>query len=142
MRNQLLAAASLALLVLGSVVAADDDLLKELLAQETKVYEALKNKDHATVAKMLDQQHYAVLPEIGRLPLSKVLKLDSTINSYEISDAKAIPVHQDCAILSYKYTWSGTRLGKEAKNLTSFATSVWSKRDGEWRAVFYQETPE
>ena len=104
---------------------------------------ALKNKDHAALAELLAQQKLAVIPDLGRLPLSEVLKLRTTMKSYSISDAKAIPLDQDNAILSYKYTWSGTRDGdKEVKNHTSFATSIWSKFDGKWRPVFYQATPE
>ena len=66
---------------------------------------------------------------------------DSTTTSYSISEAKLIPVRQDVAILSYKYTWSGVQHGKNIKNATSFATSIWSKRNGKWQSIFYQETP-
>lgn len=133
-------AAVLTLFICISTASAEDVLLKNLLAEETKVYEALKHKDHATLAKLLHEQYYAVLPEVGRLPLEKVLELQTTINSYKITDAVAIPVGQDSAILSYKFTWSGIRHGKEGENVTAFATSVWSKHDGGWHAVFYQET--
>ncbi|MEM7147313.1 MAG: nuclear transport factor 2 family protein [Verrucomicrobiota bacterium] len=126
----------------GVAVAEDDELLGNLVAKENTIYEALKNKDHETVAEMLSKQVFAVLPELGRLSLPEVLALRPDIESFSISDAKLVRVNEGCVILSYQYTWSGSRRGVDVTDHVSYVTSVWSKIDGEWQAVFYQATPE
>ncbi|MEM8952928.1 MAG: nuclear transport factor 2 family protein [Verrucomicrobiota bacterium] len=143
MKKPMLAAISLTLILCGGILSAEDDeLLEKLVAEENTIYEALKNKDEETLAKMLEKQKLAVLPGLGRLPLPEVLALQPEVESFSVSDAKLFRVNDDCVILSYRYTWSGSRSGDEVTEHVSFATSVWSKFDGKWRAVFYQATPE
>ena len=130
--------------LLAATVSADDAQLKlELVAQETRLIDALKNKDRQTLEDMLADQFYAIDMKYGRLETPELMAmLDKlTITGYDLSEVKALVITDDVAVLTYKYVWSGTDDGVGIKDATSYATSTWAKRDGQWKSVFYQETP-
>ena len=135
-------AVSLVVVSCFGVQAEEPSLKAELLKQETRLIDAIKHKDHDTLKKMLAEQHYSIDAH-GRLATPDVLPLlaETTIEKYNVSDVRAFVAGEDVGILTYKYVWSGTEHGVEIKDSTSYATSVWAKRDGQWKSIFYQDTP-
>ena len=130
--------------LLSATVSADDARLKkELIAQETRLIDALRNKDRQTVEEMLADQFYAIDMKYGRMETPAVsAMLDKvTITGYALSEVRAFQITDDAAVLTYKYVWSGIDDGVSVKDAKSYATSTWAKRDGRWKSVFYQETP-
>ena len=128
-------------LLVSPMQAEETDLLKPLLAKEVKLIKAIQAKDKELLQQMLANQEYCIEPGKGRLRTDALFNLleNTELESFTVSDAKAIPVGDRGAILSYRYSWKGTENGKPVE-LTSFATSVWEQNSGDWKSVFYQET--
>lgn len=133
----------LALLPFDAGVARQDSLEETLLSQERKIIEAIQQKDTKTLEAMLADEAFAVTPGGGRQSGAQMLEsLDEvTLAEYRISEVKSVQVSKDVGILTYKFTWSGSRGGENVHETTVFATSTWARRDGRWTCVFYQETP-
>ena len=108
-----------------------------------QLVEAIKQKDQPTLNEMIGKEAFAVTPGGGRQTGMQMLRIlnEVAISSYRISDVKAVNVSKDVGILTYRFTWSGTRNGVMVPETTVLATSTWARRDGEWTSVFYQETP-
>ncbi len=132
-----------ALLWAGADPQPEKSLQDTLLAQETKLIEAIKKKDLRTLRTMLSAQVYSITPDDGKETARESLrKLHSaTIESYEVTDVKAIPLGKEAGILTYTFTWSGKIGRKKIPPTTVYATSSWLKVDGEWKSKLYQETP-
>jgi len=133
----------LAILMLGADAAAQDRLLEALLAQETKLIDAVNKKDKVAIVELLGDESMSITASRGRQTTKEIIDALEGISfsSYKISDAKAISVTPDVAILSYAFSWTSESAVQPPATTTVFATSVWRLRDGQWRSVFYQETP-
>lgn len=131
----------LALSALLGNASAGDKLTKTLLAREMELVEAIKQQDQPKLKKLLASQVYSVAAS-GRRTTPQLLKVlaKTSLKSYKITGAKAIPASEKVGILSYKVMSSGTENNKPY-SLTHYATSVWVLREGEWVSIFYQETP-
>jgi glyoxylase I family protein len=123
--------------------AAEENVQDELLAQEKKLIAAINKKDSATLRDLLADEIMSITATRGRQTKPEIVAGLERVSftDYEISDAKTIRVTPDVAILTYNFTWTGGITGRPATTTKSFATSVWQRRDGKWRSVFYQETP-
>jgi uncharacterized protein (TIGR02246 family) len=138
----------LCLLAIGmpaiDATAQESKLQEALLAEETKLIRAIKMKDKAAIAEMLADETTSITITRGRQTTTSeiVAGLEKiSFSDYKISEPKAISVTADVAILTYKFSWTGGATGQEPTTTTVYATSVWRKRDGQWRSIFYQETP-
>ena len=133
----------LAVVALGAEAPAQNDLKVTLLGEETKLIEAIKQKDKATLRQMLAEQVLSITAKRGRQTARETIRdlENMTFDSFHLSDANAIAVAPDVAILTYKYTWTGSDAGQDAETTTAYATAVWKRRDRKWRSIFYQETP-
>jgi len=129
-------------LLLQGSASADEKLKEALLARETELLEAIKQKDPPALKKLLATQAYSV-DASGRRTTPQLLKIlgKTTLTSYSITEAEAIAVGKNVGILTYKFIWSGTENDRQYTNAASYATSVWALREGSWVSVFYQETP-
>jgi hypothetical protein len=58
-----------------------------------------------------------------------------------IRDVDCVRISDNAAMLTYEFTWEGTKGGVEVPPTTSYATVTWALRDGQWMSIFYQETP-
>lgn len=127
--------------LLGTASAGEPTLTDTLLERETRLLDAIRDKDEAKVNELLGSQVLSV-SKSGRRTTPEVVKLlaATELTSCNITDPQAIVVSDGVAILTYKYSWSGTQDGKPYDDATYFATVVWVHRDGDWRSVFYQET--
>ncbi len=142
MNTRLLLAVCLTYCIGTAARAEEDALTKELLKHEIALTEAIKSQDREMYESMLHDQTMAVLAG-ERLGPEQVLEslAKRKIVAYEISDAKAVPINDGAAVLSYKYTWTGGLVGGEMKQQTVYSTTVWARHEDKWKSFFYQETP-
>ncbi|MCA9101264.1 MAG: DUF4440 domain-containing protein [Planctomycetales bacterium] len=131
-----------ALLVTVEVSAADA-LQETLLDLEKQVIEAIKRKDKPALKELLSEESFAVTSYGGRQTGAEMLGTldDVTLTDYSVDDVKLVEISDGAAMLSYQFTWSGGGSGLTGQSTTVYATSVWARRDGTWRSIFYQETP-
>jgi hypothetical protein len=64
---------------------------------------------------------------------------DMKIASWDISDSKFQWVDANTTVHIYKWTGKGTYQGQPIPS-PAWASTVWSKKNGKWTAVFHQET--
>lgn len=136
---------SVTFVVLMSITATlrGNPLEETLLSREREFIEAIRRKDEATLKEMLTEDACTVVPGVGRQSGAQILRrlAGMAIDRYRISDVKVIEVSKDVGILSFQYSWS-TRAGEERVPEGIFlSTSTWVRRGGQWKVVFYQETP-
>ena len=116
--------------------------LDTLLALEKRVWEAAKKKDADALRRLCTQDYVAILSDGSQLTLNEFCMVFPLfeIQSYSLSDAQVIALGPDAAILLYKAKSETVILGEKEREQTQHS-STWVRRNGEWRNVFYQETP-
>jgi len=143
-RHGLIALVFLAMTV-TSTLAQDAATEKTLIANERAVMDAFAKGNRATVEKYLTRDGFGVDPMMGRMTNAETLKMfdqmakDMKITSWTISDEKVLWADPNTAIVNYTWTGKGTYQGQPIPSPT-FASTVWTKRGGNWVALFHQET--
>lgn len=119
-----------------------DGLLKKFMAEETQVMDAIEAHDRPALAKLLSDQVMAVTVARGRKTTADHLDAIASLplKDFEITEVKTIPVTRDVAIFNFKLSWTDSGAETPAKTVV-YATVVWKQIDGQWRSIFYQETP-
>ena len=116
-------------------------LLKQLSATETKLWEAWKNKDEKVFQALLSDDAIDV-DEGGRSTKAQTVSGISSnkceIRSYSLDNIQMVMLDQNTALLTYKAAQDYTCDGKIQPNLV-WATSIYVKRGGKWLSAFYQE---
>lgn len=116
-----------------------------LLNMEKSLWEAFKNNDTkpfeaALTTDMVDLSGPA---PVSRADFFNMLNSKAcTVNSYAIDDSSAqiVAVDKDCVVLYYKVTEDASCNGQKAPP-AQWASSVWVKQGGKWKAAFHQESP-
>jgi hypothetical protein len=129
--------------VKSSSVVAKNPLTDAIVAKEKQVTDALMNKDSGVLDDLLLNEGFLHGSE-GRtsIPDFKKEALSPNFNLKDITmeEPHVLTLDKDAAVLSYKSTRTHESQGKTEK-YTVFASSIWVKRNGEWKTVFHQETP-
>jgi ketosteroid isomerase-like protein len=137
--------ALLMLLIAAPLFAQDPATEKTLIANERAVMDAFVKGNRATVEKFVAKEGWGIDPMMGRMTNADMLKTfdamvkDMKISSWTISDERVLWADPNTAILNYTWTGKGTYQGQPMPSPT-FASTVWTKRGGNWVAVFHQET--
>jgi hypothetical protein len=115
-------------------------LEKALIANENKVSEAFAKGDKAAFSSLVAADGWSV-DGTGLMKVSDLAAmLDQVkVKTWKISDEKVAWVDANTAILSYKWTGSGTFQGQPLPPVT-YSTTVWTKKGDKWMAVFHQES--
>lgn len=115
-------------------------LEKALIAKENKVSEAFAKNDKATFSSLVAADGWSV-DGMGLMKVSDLTAmLDQVkVTTWKISDEKVAWVDANTAILTYKWTGSGTFQGQPLPPVT-YASTVWTKKGDKWVAVFHQES--
>lgn len=117
-------------------------MLKKLSAQETKLWDAWKNKDAKPFQAWLAGDAVMVGEE-GVGGKSDVVKMMASapceVKSFSLSDWKLRNINSGAVLLTYKGVADGTCSGTAIP--TVWASSVWVNRGGKWLAFSHQETP-
>ena len=119
------------------------DIQTTLLSLKDKALEATKNADAAFYNNYLADNAIAVVP-FGVFDKKAIVHLmgsgDSPFKSVKIEDTKAVVLTPESGIVTYKATYEILKEG--TKNISVvFVTTVYAKINGEWKGVFYQQTP-
>jgi hypothetical protein len=116
-------------------------LLKQLSANETKLWEAWKNKDPKPFRMNLSADS-VMIGGAGTQNKTDAIKditsMACDVKSYTLSDWKLSMIDADAALITYKGVAVGTCGGQSIP--ASWASSIWIKRGGRWQAFSHQET--
>jgi len=117
---------------------------EKLIANETKVLEAVRTKDAKTFSSFVLPGSWSI-DETGLQANDDFVKMmgdpkaDLKIEMLKGSEMKVIDIDANAAIVVYKIDQKGSMMGM-ALPPTSWASTVWVNKGGTWRAVFHQET--
>lgn len=129
----------------ASAAAQDPATEKQLVANERAINEAVVKGDAAAFKQYVAADGWSMDGMTGRMAVADFLKefdqmsKDMKVTSWDITDAKTIWANPSTAIQTYKWTGSGTYQGQPIPSPT-WCSTVWTKRDGKWMAVFHQES--
>ncbi|WGW13907.1 nuclear transport factor 2 family protein [Saxibacter everestensis] len=117
------------------------DLLDELLARETEVWEALRLGDMAADRALLTPGFLGVY-ESGfgsREDHVREVKDGPSIASYELSEPRVVRLTEHIALLSYRADYTGARDGVAD---AMYVSSLWERAgvDEPWLNSFSQDT--
>lgn len=128
----------------GSLALAQDKaaLEKALVANEHKINEAVAKGDKAAFLALVAPDAWSA----DSHGFMKVADFANTLGEmkmtdWKITDEKVSWVDANTAIVTYKWTGSGTFQG-QAFNTPAFASTVWTKKGAKWLAVYHQESEE
>jgi hypothetical protein len=120
---------------------------KELVALETKFWQAMVDQDTDTALKMLhepalmvsghgvvkfDHDGYRKMAEQGGMVLT----------SFEFADMDVMFPNDDTAVLTYRVKQGVAQRGESGAEVQEMAdASTWIREGGQWRCVMHSETP-
>ena len=144
MRSRFLAAAVLTVGSAAVVLAQAGSkaaIEKTLIANENKVSEAVAKHDVKTFTDLVASDAVSA-DQGGFMKVADFLKsLDQMkITSQHVMDMQVVWVDDKTAIVRYTWMGSGTFMGQPLPPMT-YASTVWTDRNGKWVAVFHQESP-
>lgn len=112
-----------------------------LLALKDQALEATKNNDGEFYRNYLADDAVAIVP-FGVFNKEAIVKQmassESQFKSVKIEDTQAIVLTPESGVVTYKATFEAAQV---ANQLTAYVTTIYTKRDGKWQGVFYQQTP-
>jgi hypothetical protein len=111
------------------------EIERELLALKDRALAATQNRDGAFYEDYLDDDAIAVTPHgvFGkRAIIQQMSASDSSFKSTAIEDTRAIVLTPESGIVTYKATFGARSV---------LVTTVYVKKPGGWKGVFYQQTP-
>jgi hypothetical protein len=112
-----------------------------LLLLKEQALLATRNHDGDFYNHYLDDSAVAVVP-FGVFRKAAIIQqmadAASPFRSMEVSDTQAIALTPESGIVTYRATFPAAN-GKPPS--TAFVTTVYAKKNGEWKGVFYQQTP-
>jgi hypothetical protein len=126
---------------IDGVPAKDDAATKEVTQLANTLCQAFVTGDADTVKRLLADDQIAIfghdLRETKTDQLRKLTEL--AVERAILEDVKAIPIGKDVVAVSFKLVRKGTLKGRELTPEVH-GLAVWSRRDGTWQQVTYQET--
>jgi hypothetical protein len=114
--------------------------LREALARETEVWEALRTGDAAADARLLADDFLGVYSIGFADKASHVQQLAQgpTVAEYRLSEARLLTLTEGHVLLAYRAEWRVPESAPDAF-AAMYVSSLWSRRDGAWRNVFSQD---
>jgi len=117
--------------------------LKDLLESKVRAeWEAFKNKDKKAYGDLLAEDFVAIEVdnEGARNKVHTVNEIDrSVLRDYSLQAFNIIPLGPEAAIVTYELTMEFPPK-VQVRFLRVWASELWLKRDGQWKARYYQET--
>ena len=113
---------------------------KILIANEKKINDAVMKHDAAGFTALVAAD--AVSADMGGvMKVSDFVKsMDrAKIQSYQILNPQVMWVDDKSAVVVYTWKGKGTWMNEPVPE-TTYASTVWTERNGKWVAVFHQET--
>lgn len=118
--------------------AASDSQTQAILAVEKSAWEAWKNKDQKSLESLLGSD-FVWLSGEGRWDRATTIKMWSTDNkcevkSYELTDAKSVPLSGDASLLTFRGRADGNCAGEPLT--TNWYGTVYQKTGDSWKPAF------
>ncbi len=113
---------------------------KALIANENKINEAVAKHDTKTFTDLVAAD--AVSADMnGFMKVSDFVKTmdQMKVNSWHIMNPQVVWVNDKTAVVGYTWMGSGTYMNQPVPE-TTYASTVWTERNGKWVAVFHQES--
>jgi hypothetical protein len=113
----------------------------DIIAKEKASWDAIKKKDWDGFGKMLATDYIEVLDDGVHDKASTLTQIkDFDLSDVTFADWKMLPIDKDAVIITYAATSKATFKGEAVPLGPYREASVYVNRNGEWVAVFYQET--
>lgn len=117
--------------------------LKELLESKVKAeWDAFKNKDKKAYSDLLADDFAAVEDDSEgmRTKSAAAAEVDrSVVNNYYLFAFNMIPLEPSAALVTYEITMEFPAKA-QVRYKRVLVSELWMKRDGQWKARYYQET--
>jgi hypothetical protein len=119
---------------------ASGSVASQLMANEHKVLDALKNKDAAGFSSLVVTDSWNI-DENGPMKTVDFVKAlaDLKIDSVKTSSMQVLTMSPTVSLVTYKLDQKGSFLGQAFPPVV-YATTVWVNNGGVWRAMFHQES--
>jgi hypothetical protein len=130
----------------GYARAQDPQAEKTIIANERAVNEAVAKGNAAGFKQHVAPDGWSLDGMTGRMAVADFLKdfdkmtKEMKLTSWDITDSKVQWVDANTAVHTYKWTGEGTYQGQPMPSPV-WASTVWTKKNGKWTAVFHQESP-
>ncbi len=113
----------------------------DVIAKEKSGWDAVKKKDWDAFDKLLASDYIQILDDgvYDKAGTLKAIK-DLELSDYTLSDWKSIPIDKDAMIVTYSATVKATYKGQAAPTGPYREAAAYVNRDGQWVAIYYQET--
>lgn len=142
-----LVAAAVALGAVGSapLLAQDAQAEKTIIANERAVNEAVVKGDVAAFKQHVAVDGWSLDGMMGRMAVAEFVKnfeamtSDMKLSSWDLSDSRVQWVDANTAIHTFKWTGTGTYRGEPIPSPV-WTSTVWTKKNDKWIAVFHQES--
>ncbi len=136
-----------AIVVVGSgyARAQDPQAEKTIVANERAINDAVVKVNVAGFTQFVAADGWSVDGMSGRMPVADFIKgfdqmaKDMKVTSWDITDSHVQWVDATTAVHSYKWTGQGTYQGQPMPSPV-WASTVWTKKNGKWMAMFHQES--
>jgi hypothetical protein len=114
----------------------------DMIAKEKAAWDAFKRKDADAFKKVLAPE-YVEVTDSGVIDLAATVNLmnDITFTEVTFADWKMMQIDKDLVLLTYMTTQKGTYKGQPFPDGSHRNGSAWINRNGEWLAIYFQDTP-
>ena len=115
------------------------DLLTDLLARETQVWQALVAGDAAADEALIDEGFLGVYPSGFATRACHVDQLADgpSVASFSILEPRAMSLGSDNALIAYRAEYSRPDNAPESM----YVSSIWRRSGADWVNMFSQDTP-
>jgi hypothetical protein len=123
--------------------ACSDMDLATFVELETRVWDALRRGDADEDARLLADDFLGVYPSgfADRSDHVGQLANGPTVAEFALHEARLMVLSDDNVMLAYRAEYRRIHAGVPGPLESMYITSLWSRRDGNWRNVFSQDSP-
>jgi hypothetical protein len=113
----------------------------DIIAKEKASWDAFKRKDADAFGKLMTADYLEVLDGGVMDKAASIASMkDSELTDVTWSDWKMTPIDKDAVLLTYKATVKGKFKGADVPPGPYYEASAYVNRNGDWLAIYYQET--
>ena len=113
----------------------------DIIAKEKATWDAVKKKDWDAFGAMLASDYVEVLDSGVHDKAAALTGVkDFDLSEVTYADWKMIPVDKDAALITYSVTVKAKYKGQDVPPGPYREASAWVNRNGQWLAIYYQET--
>lgn len=114
---------------------------KTIIANENKVNDAVAKHDLKTFNELVAADAVSG-DDAGFMKASEFTKsIDQLkVSAWHIMNTQVMWIDDKSAVLTYTWMGKGTYMNQPIPE-TTYASSVWTERNGKWVVVYHQETP-